>query len=251
MLPRPPPPHPRFVWLGLAAGLLGSGLAPEAHAQTPDPDAYDPLLDRPAPVPPPKRLAERRPGEAGFFIGGGGFLYMGRTRSRLEKSVSTLENGAFPAVMLTLGGRARIPLEIGFDLGYGIGRRWDADLEDWFWAHDLLLEPRALWHWHETETWDFVGGLAGSFWMFDVGGDGISQTLIGPFGVVGVRRHLDARSLLFLELSGGLGKDTLAYRRVEPTEEELLEDPEARPHRVYGAWFPLLRLSAGYRLSGF
>ena len=202
----PRPPSSRRSPLGLVGVAVALAVASPgaARAQAPDPDAYDPLLDRPRAQTPQRRVADARPGAPGFFIGGGGFLYMGRTRSRLEKSLSTLENGAFPGVMLTLGGRARIPLEIGFDIGYGIGRRWNTDIEDWLWAHDLLLEPRALWHWHETPTWDFVGGLAGSVWMFDVGGDGISQTLIGPFGVLGVRRHLDARSLLFLELSGSL-----------------------------------------------
>lgn len=237
----------------MAAVLASAAVFPSAsaRAQAPDADAWDPLLDRPAPLTPTRRDTTRRPGGPGFFIGGGGFLYAGRVRSRLLKTESSLENGGFPGVLITLGGRARIPLEIGFDLGYGLGGRWDADLGDWVWAHDLLLEPRVLWHVHETPVWDFVAGVAGSFWLFDVGTDGISQTLLGPFGVVGVRRHLDARSLLFVELSGGWGKDTLAYHRVEPTEEDLLEDPEARPHRVFGEWYPLLRLSAGYRLSGF
>ena len=239
---------PALVFIAAAAVISG---APTAGAQTQDPDAWDPLLDTPAPLDLQRRQTDRPIGGPGFFIGGGGFLYAGRVRSRLLKTESGLENGAFPGVLITLGGRARIPLEIGFDIGYGLGGRWDADLEAWVWAHDLLLEPRALWHVYETTTWNFVAGAASSVWMFDIGADGVSQTLIGPFGVLGIRRHLDARSLLFLDFTGGVGKDTLAYHTVEPTDDELLETPDARPHRVHGAWYPLLRISAGYRLSGF
>ncbi len=232
-----------------AAGLLAVGLVAESRAE--DADAYDPLLDGPAPTSAPRRYAPPEPGGPGFFVGGGAFLYAGKVRSRLLKDVSGLETGAYPGVLITFGGRARIPLEVGLDIGYGIGARWHAEIGDWVWAHDLLVEPRVLWHVHETRTWDFVAGAAGSFWFFDVGGDGISQTLFGPFGVLGVRRHMDARSLLFLEVSGGYGKDTLAYRLVRPTEADLEVDPEARPYRDSGAWYPLVRVSAGYRLSGF
>lgn len=233
---------------------IASFAATPARAVDPpagDPDAYDPLLDRPATWSPPRAAPPRKPGASGFFVGGGGFLYAGRNSSRLEKHESKLENGTFPGVMLTFGGRARIPLEIGVDLGYGLGRAYSAEFQEWIWAHDLLLEPRALWHVWENERWDFAAGLAGSFWLFDIGADGISQTLIGPFGAASIRRHLDARSLLFCELSGGVGKDTLAYTRVDPTEEELALDPLAKPHREWGRWYPLVRISAGYRLSGF
>lgn len=226
-------------------------LGTPAAAQTPDPDAFDPLLDRPVPTTPGKRWDPPKPGGPGFFIGGGGFLYAGRVRSLLTKRSSGLRYGAYPGVLVTLGGRARIPLEFGFDIGYGLGGRWNPEVEGYTWAHDLLLEPRLLWHVTEDETWDFAAGAAASCWLFDVGTDGLAETLFGPFGVLALRRHLDARSLLFLELSGGWGKDTLAYRTVDPTTEELFEDPSARPHRETGAWYPLFRLSAGYRLSGF
>ncbi|MCK6572679.1 hypothetical protein L6V77_16500 [Myxococcota bacterium] len=241
------PPH-RAVRRRSAAllAVLAPGLAAAG-----DPDAYDPLLDAPAPAAAPRRYEAQAPGGPGFFVGGGAFLYAGKVRSRLLKGDSGLETGAYPGILVTLGGRARIPLEVGFDIGYGVGARWHAELGDWVWAHDVLLEPRILWHVHETRTWDFVAGAAGTFWFFDVGADGISQTLMGPFAVLGVRRHMDARSLLFFELSGGYGKDTLAYRLVTPTAEDLAVDPEARPYRDTGAWYPLLRASAGYRLSGF
>jgi len=205
----------------------------------------------PTPAAAPRRYSALEPGGPGFFVGGGAFLYAGKVRSRLLKADSGLKTGAYPGILVTLGGRARIPLEIGFDIGYGIGARWHAKMDDWIWAHDVLLEPRVLWHVYETRTWDFVAGAAGTFWFFDVGEDGISQTLMGPFAVLGVRRHMDARSLLFFELSGGYGKDTLAYRVITPTVEDLAIDPEARPYRETGAWYPLLRASAGYRLSGF
>jgi hypothetical protein len=239
---------PRRAPLRLA-GLL-SALAP-VHAGAEDADAFDPLLDGPAPVTAPRRRTTLEPGGPGFFVGGGAFLYAGKVRSRLLKIESSLETGAYPGILLTFGGRARIPLEVGFDVGYGIGARWHAEIGDWVWAHDVLVEPRVLWHVHETKTWDFVAGAAGSFWFFDVGADGISQTLFGPFGVIGLRRHMDARSLLFLEVSGGYGKDTLAYRLITPTDAERALDPEVRPYRDPGAWYPLVRLSAGYRLSGF
>jgi len=253
---RPPFPCPEARRARYAAAvrplvLVVLGCASPAAAQAPDPDAFDPLLDRPVDTPTGQRWEPPRPGGPGFFIGGGGFLYFGSVRSELLKRTSGLRTGAYPGVLVTLGGRARVPLEFGFDLGYGLGGRWNPDVLGYTWAHDLVLEPRLLWHVSEGERWDFAAGAAGSFWFFDVGEDGIAETLFGPFGVLAARRHLDARSLLFLELSGGWGKDTLAYETIDPTTEELFLDPSARSHREVGAWYPLFRLSAGYRLSGF
>ncbi len=243
------------LFVAALAVVVGPRPARSAAAEgDTDADTYDPLLDRPAPPPVARRTLDPRAGRSGFFIGGGGFGYFGSVRSVLMKEESRLNPGAFPGVLITLGGRAHIPLEFGLDIGYGLGRRWEAQgdgQEGWVWAHDLLIEPRLLWHLHETEGWDFVGGAAASNWMFDVGADGVSQYLLGPFAVAGVRRHLDSRSLLFLDVSGGWGKDYLAYVFEPPGKAALLENPHLPDHRVTGAWFPLVRVSAGYRLSGF
>lgn len=244
-------PRPRAHLPAAAFGLAWLAVCGPAAADAPDPDAYDPLLDRRPPAPTGRAAPNTTSGETGFFIGGGGFAYTGYVRSYLLKYDSRLRPGVFPGALITMGGRTRYPFEVGLDIGYGLGARWAPDIGDWIFAHDLLLEPRVLAHPFETERWDLVAGVAASNWMFDIGADGISQYLIGPFLVLGARRNLDRHSLLFAEVSGGLGKDTLAYVYEGPSEKALALDPDAKPHRIVGAWFPLVRISLGYRVSGF
>jgi hypothetical protein len=216
-------------------------------------DEYDPLLDG---EPPPGQVRPYAPPTptTGFQIGASLFGYGGRARSRLEKRVSRLEPGVGGGVALSLGGRGAGRVEFLLEAGLGLGSRIDTSLpgvETVFAAYDLFVEPRILVAVARGDRAAFHVGLGPSLWAFDTGEDGVSQLVFGPALVLAGTRRLDARSLLFLELTTTFGWDFFAYERFAPSAEALALDPSAPPRREDGQFAPVARLSIGYRLSGF
>jgi hypothetical protein len=216
-------------------------------------DEYDPLLDG---EPPPSQVRPWAPPTpaTGFQIGASLFGYGGRTRSRLEQRVSRLEPGVGAGVALSIGSRGAGRVEFLVDAGLGLGSRIDSSLPDGqnvFAAYDVFVEPRVLVAVARGERAAFHVGLGPSLWAFDSGEDGVSQLVFGPALVLAGTRRLDARSLLFLELTTTFGWDFFAYERFAPDAEALALDPSTPSRREDGQFAPVARLSVGYRLSGF
>jgi len=235
----------------LALILLGT--LPTA-ATAADPDAFDPLLDAG-----PSRLerADRErverhdPRSPGFTLTGLFGIYAGKVRSFLTKEESGLGSGAQLAVGFGFGYRTRSPVELGLDVSLGFGKTYDKEVDDNIPAYDGLVEPRLYYHFLERAAFGAYAGAIATGALFDLGIDGINQGGVGPGGLLGLQRRLDRHSLIFIEASGIAFHDFLAYHYVDPTQEELAEDPDAKPRQVVGRWYPLFRISAGYRLTAF
>lgn len=241
-------------WRAPATAALFLAAALPATGGAADPDSYDPLLDG-GPARTDRvdrdRVERHDPRSPGFTLTGLFGLYAGRVRSFLLEEESGLGRGAHFDVGIGIGYRTRSPIELGLDFGLGFGQTYEKAVDHNVPAYDGLIEPRLYYHYLERETWSAYGGATGTAILFDLGAEGINQAGIGPGLLLGVQRRLDRHSLLFLEATGVAFHDFLAYHYEYPTEEELLEDPEARRHRVVGEWFGILRIGAGYRLTSF
>ena len=226
-------------------------LAAPANAQ--DPNEYDPLLDV---APSTSRERDNQyvppdPRAPGFMIGALLGTYLGAIKSRLTEQVSTLDRGARPFFGFGIGGRTRSPIEIGLDIGLGLGRTYSPQFDLYLAAFDVFIQPRILAHFYESEYLGLYAGLGGEAILFDVEGEGLNQAGIGPSGIFGLLHRLDAHSLIFIEASATAYYDFLAYRFENPTEAELMENGFAEPKKIEGEWFGIMRLSVGYRLTAF
>ncbi|MHC4838735.1 MAG: hypothetical protein ACYTF3_11195 [Planctomycetota bacterium] len=232
----------------LAAALLA---LPEARAE--DPDAFDPILDGAAPTSRGggDRIEVPDPRSPGFTIGGGLAVYTGFVRSFLTTDQSRLETGTRPGVAIHLGYRTRSPFEIDILSMLGLGLTFDPDLNKYVFAFDLVLEPSLRYHLFEGERWSFYVGASGAAYLFDLEGDGLNQAGIGPAGVIGVHRRVDRHALVYLETSVVALHDFLAFETIEPSAEALAMDPTLEATRDEGAWYPVVRVSLGYRLTAF
>lgn len=222
-------------------------------AQAQNPNEYDPLLDV-APSGARKRDNQYVPPDPrapGFMIGAMLGTYLGAIKSRLTEQVSTLDRGARPFFGFGIGGRTRSPIELGLDLGLGLGRTYSPQFNLYLAAFDVFVQPRILVHFYESEYLGLYAGLAGEAILFDVEGEGLNQAGIGPAGVFGLLHRLDGHSLIFIEATATAFYDFLAYKFEDPTEAELMENPFAEPEKVEGEWFGIVRLSIGYRLTAF
>ncbi len=214
-------------------------------------DAFDPVLDAPMAPVQTERLPAHSRGPTGFVVGGGAMTYLGRVRSVLTSDESRLDLGMQGGLFITMGGRTPSPVELGLDVGFGLGLAYIPEDGRFRAAYDLLVEPRALWHVVERQEWSFYLGLAAANYIFDVDTDGVSEYAMGPFGVLGATIRPDRHGTWFIEASGGPAKNRLGFVRADPTPEVLLEDPDALGEKVYGQWVPIVRLAMGYRLGGF
>ncbi len=225
-------------------------LAAPGWAQATEPDGFDPLLDLPPRSAQPGRPVDTPdPRAPGFFVGGFGGVYLGDTLSYLTDQLSELRpdvNGLFG---VGFGWRTPSLIEVGVDAALGFGTTWSpaAQAEDT--ALDILAQLRVLAHWYETPTWGVYSGLAGDAIFYDLEPAGLNQASVGPTAVLGVQWRTGPHSLFFLEAAYGRQFDFLAYRFEDPTEEELIEDPDLTRKRITGGWFNLGRISVGYRLA--
>lgn len=221
-------------------------------ASAADPDAYDPVLDDgPGPRPRQERLERPDPRAPGFMLSAHFGLYAGHVESYLTAERSKLESGARGAVGFGFGYRTRSLIELGVDFGLGLGRTYEAELDDRVFAFDLLVQPRVLAHAYETDRFSLYAGAGADVILFDVESAGLNQAGIGPALIAGLLYRLDGHSLLYLEGSAGWFHDFLAYSYEEPGEEALALDPTAPPERIEGEWFNIFRLTVGYRLCAF
>lgn len=245
---RPPtlPPVPPLVMLAATlALLLGGGLARA------NPEAFDPLLDvPPRDRDPNERIAETDARNPGFRVSGHAGLYGGDVRSFLRSDLSELQPTAPRGeVGFGFGYRTRSLIEIGLDLGLGLGQTWDNDNGLTVFAFDMLVEPRILAHALEGEDWGLYGGVGALAILFDLEPAGLNQAGIGPDLIAGVKRRLDAHSVLYLEGGYCFFYDPLAYTFEDPTRAELERNPTAQPERIDGDWFQIFRVVFGYRLT--
>ncbi len=238
-----------------ALAALGVLVTSGAALAATDPDAYDPILDGGEATPLVSGEPDAKPDlrMPGFVLSGAAGFYGGAVRSYLTSESSRLDGGVRPGVGVGLAVRTRSPVEVGVDFMLGLGRSHEADAGGEVSAYDLLFEPRILWHFADPAPWGGYAGAVGSAWLFDVEGAGLSQAGFGPGAVVGAafRPHPRDAGLLFVELGLTALHDFLAFEIIEPTAEELAEDPTAGPTRDEGAWYLVGRLMVGYRLTGF
>ncbi|MFN3202493.1 MAG: hypothetical protein ACE366_29115 [Bradymonadia bacterium] len=231
--------------------LAVSALLLPLSAGAQDPDDFDPILDgQESPSGGSEPITPEEPFPLGFMIGAGGGLYFGRVKSYLDPDISRLESGLRPGLSLGLSGRTRSGWEIGLEMMVGFGRTFEPD-EGEVEAFDLMVQPRVLYHFVEEESYGFYGGLGGTFWGFDLGGEGLNQGGAGPGAVLGLVFARDLHGHLYLELGTTALYDFLAYRFEDPTAEQLIEDPTAEPEKIEGEWFILSRVILGYRLTNF
>ena len=229
--------------------LSGLLLFPLAAAAA-DPDAFDPLLD----TPPNGRSDQYQapdPRAPGFMVGGFGGAYFGSVKSYLTRDNSTLTGGSRPFVGFGFGVRTRSLVEIGLDVGLGLGRTWEPKYNLEIAAFDVILQPRLIFHVYESEALGLYAGAAGEAFLFDVEEAGLSQAGIGPAAVVGILHRLGTHSFIFLEGTATAFYDVLAYHFEYPSEEALAEDPTLEREKVEGAWFGIGRVTLGYRLTAF
>ncbi|MCA9560938.1 MAG: hypothetical protein H6704_30420 [Myxococcales bacterium] len=239
------PTLPALLPPATLALLLGVGAA------WADPEAFDPLLDvPPQDRDPAERLSPPDPRNPGFRVSGHVGLYGGRVRSFLTSELSELQATAPRGeVGFGFGYRTRSLIEIGLDLGLGLGQTWDNDNDLTVYAFDLLIEPRVLAHALEGEDWGLYGGVGGLAILFDLEPAGLNQAGMGPNLIAGVKRRLDAHSVLYLEGGYCYFYDALAYTYEDPSEAELAKNPTAQPERVDGDWYSIFRATLGYRLT--
>lgn len=226
-------------------------LAIPANAK--DPNKYDPLLDvaPSAARNPDNQYVPPDPRAPGFMIGALLGTYLGAIKSRLTEQLSTLDRGARPFIGLGFGGRTRSPIELGIDIGLGLGRTWSPQFGVFLTAFDVFIQPRILVHFYESEYLGLYAGLGAETFLFDVEAEGLNQAGIGPSAIFGLLHRLDQHSLIFIEASATAYYNFLAYRFENPTAAELEENPLAEPSKVDGDWFGIMRLSIGYRLTAF
>ena len=222
-------------------------------AQAQNPNEYDPLLDV---APSTARKDDNQyvppdPRAPGFMIGALVGTYLGAIKSRLTEQRSTLDRGARPFFGFGIGGRTKSPIELGLDVGLGLGRTYSPQFNLYLAAFDVFIQPRILVHYYESEYLGLYAGLGGEAILFDVEGAGLNQAGIGPSLIVGLLHRLDEHSLIFIEAAATAYYDFLAYKFEDPTAAELEENQFAEPSKVEGEWFGIVRLSIGYRLTAF
>ena len=215
-----------------------------------DPDDYDPILDGGPPGSLEQRLPKRDDRDPGFQLSGHVGIYLGKTSSTLTSRRSELRPELSGLFGVGIGYRTPSPIELGVDIALGFGETWDQDLNEWTFAFDLLVEPRLLVHVYETGSFGVYFGAATDIIMFDVEPAGMNQFGLGPTLVSGLAFRSPG-SLLFIELSGTAFYDFFAFKYIQPTEEELEEDPFATEEKEYGEWFGIFRITLGYRVNGF
>ncbi len=235
----------RRVVLALSViGLLGPTCA------LADPEAFDPLLDQPpGRQDPTDRLEAADMRNPGFRVSGHAGIYGGRVSSRLTEDESGLRPSTRAEVGFGFGVRTRSLIEIGLDLGLGLGQTWDAEHDQTVFAFDLLIEPRILAHVLEGDRWALYAGVGGLAVLFDLEPAGLNQAGIGPDGILGLRRQLDAHSAFYLEGSACAFYDALAFHYEDRSEEELARNPTLQPKKVTGSWYAVYRGVLGYRLT--
>ncbi len=236
---------------GRAGRLLLTLLLLPTLAFAQDPEAYDPVLDVPPTPRPPQPMVEHDPRSPGFTISGHMGLYAGAVRSFLVDELSTLEKTARFNIGFGFGYRTRSFIELGLDIDLGMGQTYDSEFETTVFAFDVLVEPRILGHFYEGESFGAYGGLGSYIILFDVEEAGLNQAGLGPAGLLGILLRLDRHSLLYVEAGASYFYDLLAFHFEDPSEEDLIENPFAEPTKVEGAWFPIFRVTAGYRLTAF
>ena len=215
-----------------------------------DPDVYDPILDvPPAAMGPGTRLQTPDPTAPGVYVGAFLGLSLGHVRSVLTDELSELEGDANGLVGFELGYRHGQWVDLGLNIALGFGSTWAPKTRTYDDAFDLLLAVRAVGHVYETERWGLYTGLGGDAVFYDLEPAGLNQAGVGPALFAGLQRRLGPHSLIFLEASWGPFFDFLAYRYKQPTEAQLLEDPDLGVKKIIGKWFHLVRLSVGYRLT--
>ncbi|MEZ4467101.1 MAG: hypothetical protein R3F43_22295, partial [bacterium] len=112
-----------------------------------DPDAFDPLLDLPPEADGRDETYDAPdPRSPGFSVGGFGGWYVGAVKSYLTKTRSTLNSGSRPFVGFGFGGRTRSLIELGIDVGLGLGQTWLPKYSINIAAFDLILQPRIIAH---------------------------------------------------------------------------------------------------------
>ena len=138
---------------------------------------------------------------------------------------------------------------MAFDTALAFGQTWSPSEEDWLATTDLLVQGKLLFHGLEWDGGGLYAGAGAHLALFDVGLEGLNQAGAGPLFVLGAQRRLGQNLLMYLELAYVPLFDFLAYRFEDPTEEELLDDPQAPRIKVTGGWFHVALLQVGFRLT--
>lgn len=223
-----------------------------ARAQDPDaidPDAFDPVLDAGPDGSDERPLPAEAVGSPGAWVSTHGGIYFGAVQSYLTAERSMLRDAGRFAVGFGFGVRTRGFIDIGVDVDLGLGQTYEPVSDDTVFAFDLIVEPRVVAHLYETESFTAYAGLGALAVLFDLETAGLNQAGMGPSVVAGLGWRLDRHSLLYVEASGCAFYDALAYHFRAPTDDEIKADPGAPPVKVEGEWFPVFRLTVGYRLT--
>jgi len=221
-----------------------------ANAQVPtDPD-YDPLIDK---EPEDARHRYTAPVErgSGFTVAGSLGLYYGRVNSYLTPRESQLLQGTRPSIGFGLGYRTNSQFELAIDVSLGLGKSFDVDNPEGTFAFDMLVEPRLLFHWYEQWPWSMYSGVGALAGLFDVETSGISQAGIGPTVVLGTILRSDGSSGAFVECAASYFYDVFAFRVSEDDSVIDSMTTVGTSEKDEGDWFPIFRVTLGYRLTSF
>jgi hypothetical protein len=224
-------------------------VSPAGAVDLTNPD-YDPLIDK---RPEDARTPYTKPKEqgSGFTVAGSAGIYYGRVNSYLTPDESRLLQGARPNIGFGLGYRTDSPIELALDFSLGLGRTFDVENPEGKFAFDILVEPRLFFHWYENWPWSMYSGVGGLAALFDAEASGVSQAGMGPTIVAGTILRSDGSSGVFLEGAASYFYDAFAYRFTEgdsPMDGGLNQTAREKDE---GEWFPIFRISLGYRLTAF
>jgi hypothetical protein len=236
-------------WLALVALSCGVALSSGGVAVA---SPYDPLLDEP-PLPPTSGL-KRSGGEArggGLVVSTDVGLYFGSASSFLSSEEVTLYGGAHPRFGVQFGRRldTSFPLELSVGGAFGLGETFERDAFDD--AFDVFMSARALYTPFQGRSWSLGFELGGQVSIFDFERGTMSQYGVGALLGALLAYRLSDTSALALSFGWNPLYNPNAFYLRDPTEAELMSNPNAYKFKVKGEWENSFQLTVGYRLFNF
>ena len=221
------------------------------------PFEYSPLLDVAPETPRRERTIEWTEGASGFRVGSYLGVSFGSAASYLSPRISSLDLGTFPLCGLYLGYRLGSThaegwvkrFELGINSALGFGRTFE--LNNYDDALDVHIRPMVTYHFAEGESWVTSLGVGLNIIVFDLEDEEVSQIGIGPAFAPRLTWKMGDLSQVFFEFQWSPLYDFLAYSFREPTEDELMDNPEILEIKENGKWFNHYLGIVGLRLLGF
>ena len=233
------------VWSLLFSTLTPS--LPLASASPEDSFRFDPVLDE------PPRLRVEAQGESwldsisGLQAGLTGGTYLGTVRSELTNDYSLLRNGSRALIGFELGYRFRAPLQLSLEVDLGFGEAVEQEVPRA--ALDIFLRPKLSYQLVDRRGGGLYLGGGVTAGVFDLKGEALGQSGLGPTLLGGACWRLDRQSRLALEIGWWPVYNSFAFYYRLPNEEELEENPSLSRIKITGSWTSIFFVQLAYRLS--